>query len=83
QLRQWLWQILNYYEKHKFSTMKNRKIWRNALIVFISLWAILYATLHFIIEVPDTPDLFVRLTLGCFLITMVYFYIKTKDKEDY
>ncbi len=63
--------------------MKNRKIWRNTVIVFISLWIILYGILYFIIETPNTVDLFIRLSFAAFLISMVYFYIKTKDKEDY
>lgn len=63
--------------------MKNRKIWRNTVIVFISLWIVLYGVLYFIIEVPNTVDLFIRLSLGCFLMAMVYFYMKTKDDADY
>ncbi len=63
--------------------MKNRKIWRNTVIGFISVWIILYGILYFIIETPNTIDLFIRLSFAAFLIAMVYFYIKTKDKEDY
>lgn len=63
--------------------MKNKKVWRNAIIMYAIIWSILYSVLRFVIEVPNTPDLFVRLSLGCFLIAMVYFYIATKDKEDY
>ncbi len=63
--------------------MKDRKVWKKVIILYVILWGILYATLRVIIQAPNTIDLFVRLSLGCFLVAMMYFYILTKEKEEY
>lgn len=60
--------------------MKSKKKWRNAIILYVVVWIILYSTLRFVIEVPDTIDLFVRLSLGCLLIAMSYFYVANRNE---
>ncbi len=62
---------------------KHKKQWRNTLLLFVVAWGILYATLRVVFAVPHTLDLFIRLSFGCFLIAMVYFYITTKEHEEY
>ncbi len=63
--------------------MKDRKVWKKVIVLYVILWIILYAILRVVIQAPDTIDLFVRLSLGCFLVGMVYFYMLTKEKEEY
>ncbi len=62
---------------------KHKKQWRNALLLFVVVWVILYGILRVVFDVPHTADLFIRLSFGCFLIAMVYFYIATKEHEEY
>ncbi len=63
--------------------MKDRKVWRKVIVLYVIVWIILYGILRIVIQTPNTIDLFARLSLGCFLISMIYFYILTKEKEEY
>lgn len=52
-------------------TKKTKRI----LIIFFTLWILLFSVVHFVIEIPLSIFLVMRTFTGAFIITMVYAFV--------
>lgn len=52
-------------------TKKTKRI----LIIFFTLWILLFSVVHFVIEIPLSIFLVMRTFTGAFIITMVYTFV--------
>lgn len=56
------------------------KLSRNTLLVFLVIWTILAAVLVFVIEIPFSLALVIKLIIACAMIAMSYYYVASRSR---
>ncbi|PVX49902.1 hypothetical protein C7377_1540 [Balneicella halophila] len=58
-----------------------KKLYRNAIILFVVVWFILASVLVYIVGIPFSFALAFKIMIGCAMIAMSYYYVVSRNHD--